>query len=123
MKVPRILVVDDDLETLEALGSFLSLVMKLEVKICSNGSDAIKALDEEAFDIILQDLQMPGIDGFAVLDHAMLRAPQMIRIVATGLVDPTVTKKVEDRGAIFIAKPLGMKVLRLVIEKALAERS
>ena len=90
--------------------------MQFDAVTASNGSDAIRRLDQEKFDLILQDLQMPGIDGFTVLQHANHVAPGIRKIVATGLVDPAVTKRVEDMGAVFMAKPLGMKALKRVID-------
>lgn len=119
MKKPRILVVDDDGEIRASLETFFRLMMGLEVRLESNGSDAIRTLDREDFDIIVQDLQMPGIDGFTVLNHAIKRHPQIIRIVLTGLSDPAITKKVEAMGAVYVSKPPELKVLELVISQAL----
>ncbi len=116
---PRILVVDDDSAMLESLPEFLKLIVDCDVTVKSNGSDAIKVLDAQEFDLIIQDLQMPGIDGFTVLQHVLKRNPRMIKIVLTGLIDPAITKKVEDMGAIYVSKPPELKVLELVIRREL----
>jgi CheY-like chemotaxis protein len=117
----KILVVDDDPEMRETLGIFCRSVMNFDTTVAASGSEAVAALDRGEFRLILQDLQMPGMDGFTVLAHAVKRNPAIVKIVLTGLMDPVITKRVEDAGAIFVAKPFQPKVLKFVIEKALQE--
>ena len=116
---PRVLIVDDDAQIRESLPTFLKMIMDCDVVVKSNGSDAISVLDAEEFNIIIQDLQMPGIDGFTVLNHAIARYPRIIKIVLTGLVDPAVTRKVESMGAVYVSKPPELKVLELIIQREL----
>ena len=117
MVKPRVLIVDDDAAIRESLPTFLKMIMSCDIVVKSNGSDAIEALDREEFHIIIQDLQMPGIDGFTVLNHAIQRSPKIVKIVLTGLVDPAVTRKVESLGAVYVSKPPELKVLELVIKR------
>jgi DNA-binding NtrC family response regulator len=119
MVKPRVLIVDDDIEIRESLPAFLNMIMNCDIVVKSNGSDAIEVLDKEEFQIIIQDLQMPGIDGFSVLNHAIKRYPKIIKIVLTGLVDPAVTRKVESMGAVYVSKPPELKVLELIIQREL----
>ena len=118
----KVLVVDDDAAIRESLPAFLKLIMDCEVVAKSNGSDAIQALDQDKFTVIIQDLQMPGIDGFTVLAHAIRKYPSIVKIVLTGLVDPAVTKKVESLGAFYVSKPPELKVLELVILRAVGKK-
>jgi DNA-binding NtrC family response regulator len=119
MTKPRVLIVDDDAEIRSSLPTFLKMIMDCDIVIRSNGSDAIDILNKEEFQIIIQDLQMPGIDGFTVLNHAIKRHPKIIKIVLTGLVDPAVTRKVETMGAVYVSKPPELKVLELIISREL----
>jgi DNA-binding NtrC family response regulator len=119
MKKPRVLIVDDDVEIRASLPTFLKMIMDCDVVVKSNGSDAIAILDKEEFHIIVQDLQMPGIDGFTVLNYAIKRYPKIIKIVLTGLVDPAITRKVESMGAVYVSKPPELKVLELIIQREL----
>ncbi|MBF0485587.1 MAG: response regulator [Candidatus Omnitrophica bacterium] len=121
MKKPKILVVDDDPEIRRSLPAFLKIVIDCDITVKDNGSDAIQALDKEKFDVIIEDLQMPGVDGFTVLNHAIKRCPGIIKIVLTGLSDPAVTKKIESMGAVYVSKPPELKVIELVIKKAFKE--
>jgi DNA-binding NtrC family response regulator len=119
MAKPRILVVDDDAAMQEALPTFLKIILDCDVTVKSNGSDAIAVLDKEDFNLIIQDLQMPGIDGFTVLAHAIKKNPKIIRIVLTGMIDPAITKKVEGMGAVYVSKPPELKVLELIVKREL----
>ena len=119
MSKPRILVVDDDVEMQEALPIFLKRILDCDVVVKGNGSEAIRALDETDFRMIIQDLQMPGIDGFTVLAHAIRRRPGIVKIVLTGVVDPAITKRVEEMGAIYVSKPPEPKALKLIIDREL----
>jgi len=116
---PRVLIVDDDAAIRESLPTFLNMIMNCDVVVKSNGSDAIEVLDKEEFHIIIQDLQMPGIDGFTVLNHAIKCNAKIIKIVLTGLVDPAITRKVESMGAVYVSKPPELKALELIIQREL----
>ena len=102
----KALVVDDDEKFMSKLGSFLKVGFDCDIVLKSNGTDAISALDKERFDILLLDLKMPGIDGFTVLSHAKKINPKTTVIVISGILDHGITKKVEDAGAWYMAKPL-----------------
>jgi len=118
MAKPRILIVDDEPELQEVLGKYARTVLGLDAVTVGSGSEAMVLLEHEHFDIILQDLQMPGIDGFTVLNRASALHPDLFKIVLTGILDPAVTKRVEDMGAVFVAKPFEPKVLKLVLDQA-----
>ena len=58
----RILITDDNMFNREVLAELLS-TLGVEVKTAENGRAAIKMIDENEFDLILMDIQMPDIDG------------------------------------------------------------
>ena len=118
MDKPRILIVDDEPELQEVLGKYVRGVLGLDATVVGSGTEAISLLERERFDVILQDLQMPGIDGFTVLARASALHPDIFKIVLTGILAPAVTRRVEDMGAVFVAKPFEPKVLKLVIDQA-----
>lgn len=61
----RILVVDDNQLNLDLLNARLTMEY-YEVATALNGEEALTALDNESYDIVLLDVMMPGIDGFEV---------------------------------------------------------
>ncbi|GGG22245.1 response regulator transcription factor [Paenibacillus abyssi] len=62
----RILIVEDDPSIANLQKDYLEL-SGYTVKIVNNGSDGLTALREKAFDLIILDIMLPGIDGFEVL--------------------------------------------------------
>ena len=88
-----------------------------------SGEAALVKLAEFAFDIIVTDLRLPGIDGSAVVEAAIERYPDIIAIVVTGY--GTVKDAVEAirRGAWdFVSKPFQIDELLHALEAALEQR-
>src|SRR2546425_9633418 len=54
------------------------------VEQAESGEAALARLAEFAFDVVVTDLRLPGIDGTAVIDAAVGRYPDIIAIVVTG---------------------------------------
>jgi two-component system LytT family response regulator len=64
------IIVDDEPAAREGLEVMLSKDKDIEVvEICKNGIEAIQALKENLVDLVFLDIQMPGINGFEVLDN------------------------------------------------------
>src|SRR5689334_902066 len=88
-----------------------------------SGEAALSQLSDFAFDIILTDLRLPGIDGAAVVEAAVERYPDIVAIVVTGY--GTVKDAVEaiKRGASdFVSKPFQIDELLHVLDAALEQR-
>jgi len=118
----QILFVDDEsaLRTLtaERLGD-----RGFEVIQAENGETALQLLEQCAFDVVITDLRLPGVDGARVIETALERYPGIIGIVVTGY--GTVKDAVDaiKRGAAdFIAKPFQFDELMHVLDKALEQR-
>ena len=68
MEQIRAIVVDDELEAREGVARLLSEHSDVRIiKICSNGVEAIEAIRLNEVDLMLLDIQMPGVDGFDVI--------------------------------------------------------
>jgi len=65
MRMPKILVVDDELSARESLRMILSKDYKL--LLASSGQEAFQIMQKEECDIVLLDILMPGMDGFEIL--------------------------------------------------------
>jgi len=88
-----------------------------------SGEAALARLADFAFDVIVTDLRLPGIDGSAVVDAAVERYPDIVAIVVTGY--GTVKDAVEaiKRGASdFVNKPFQIDELMHVLQTALEQR-
>ena len=119
---PHVLFIDDE----AALRTVMAERLRdhgFEVVEAENGEQALDLLDQFAFDILITDLRMPGIDGAHVIEAAVGRYPGIVAIVITGY--GTVKDAVEaiKRGASdFIAKPFQFDELMHVLQKALEQR-
>jgi DNA-binding NtrC family response regulator len=94
-----------------------------QVEQADSGEAALARLSDFAFDIIVTDLRLPGMDGSAVVEAAVGRYPDIIAIVVTGY--GTVKDAVEaiKRGAWdFVNKPFQIDELLHVLDSALEQR-
>ena len=94
-----------------------------EVVEADSGERGLELLDQFAFDIVITDLRLPGIDGTRVIEAARARYPGIVAIVITGY--GTVKDAVDaiKRGASdFIAKPFQFDEMMHVLQKALEQR-
>src|SRR5712664_638879 len=93
------------------------------VEQAESGEAALARLAEFAFDVIVTDLRLPGIDGSAVVEAAVGRYPDIIAIVVTGY--GTVKDAVEaiKRGASdFVNKPFQIDELLHALNSAIEQR-
>ena len=120
--MPHLLLVDDE----EALRSVVAERLRdsgYDVIEAADGEAAIKALDGFAFDVIVSDLRLPGVDGKNVIETALTRYPGIVAIVVTGY--GTVKDAVEMIRlgvADFIAKPFQFDELMHVLNKSLEQK-
>src|ERR1700740_2966162 len=79
----HLLLVEDEAALRQAIAEQLTDRGYL-VTQAGSGETAIEHLADFAFDIIITDLRLPGIDGSAVIEAAVERYPHIIAIVVTG---------------------------------------
>jgi DNA-binding NtrC family response regulator len=118
----HLLLVEDEAPLREAIAEQLR-DRGYMVEEAASGEAAVSRLSEFAFDVIVTDLRLPGIDGAAVIDAALERYPDIVAIVVTGY--GTVKGAVEaiKRGAWdFVSKPFQIEELLHALEAALEQR-
>src|ERR1043166_6093355 len=79
----HLLLVEDEASLRQAIAEQLG-DRGYQVEQAGAGEDAIARLADFAFDIIITDLRLPGVDGSAVVEAAVARYPEVIAIVVTG---------------------------------------
>ncbi|MDE3156990.1 MAG: sigma-54-dependent Fis family transcriptional regulator [Acidobacteriota bacterium] len=93
------------------------------VEQAATGEEAVARLADFAFDIVLTDLRLPGLDGTGVLAAALERYPDVIGIVITGYGTVKDAVEVIKRGAAdFVTKPFQFDELLHVLTSALEQR-
>lgn len=119
MESVRILVIDDEKVIREGVERALGK-RGYQITQAEDGNKGLELLKENEFDIVLTDLMMPGMDGFAVLDWIRENQPHVQVIVITGFA--TVTKAVTamKQGAFdFVGKPFTPDYIRVVVDRAI----
>ena len=118
----HLLLVDDE-EALRGVVAERLTEAGFEVTEASDGEAALKALDGFAFDVIISDLRLPGVDGRHVIDSALRRYPDIVAIVVTGYGTVKDAVDVIKAGAAdFIAKPFQFDELMHVLNNALEQK-
>jgi DNA-binding NtrC family response regulator len=80
----RVLVVDDVINLAEQYAYDLKRVGGYETNVATGGQEALEFIANEPVDCVILDLEMPGVDGFAVLRQLKKRGLEIPVIVYTG---------------------------------------
>ena len=116
----NILVVDDDPEILNLICEILKKPQSYSVTPFSHGRKAIDALTPGAFELVITDLNMPEVDGMAVLDHVATYVPETLCMILTGFGTISGAVTALKRGAFdYITKPVQPSKLLQHVETAL----
>ena len=118
----HVLLVEDEAPLRRAIAEQLT-DRGYHVEQTDTGEAAVERLADFAFDIILTDLRLPGIDGSAVVEAAVERYPDIIAIIITGYGTVKDAVKAIKRGARdFVSKPFQIDELLHVLEAAIEQR-
>lgn len=119
---PQVLLIDDEVIAL----TNLTTVLEREgyaVTACKTGEEGLAAMQYTAFDLVLTDLRMPGIDGMDVLRHIRETTPEVPAIMITGHATLDSAVDAMKAGAYhYIAKPFRLAEVREVVRGALELR-
>ncbi len=107
----RILVVDDEMPMRVALVECLQSE-GYRVRAASDGEEALEVIFAEEFDLVLLDVMMPKIDGFAVCAEMRKRGAEVpvLMLTARGMVDDRV-KGLDSGADDYLVKPFSLKEL------------
>lgn len=112
-----VLIVDDDVSVAQTLERMVR-ECGYQAEVVTAGAKAIERLSAQTFEILLVDLIMPEVDGFAVLRHAVQKKLCQHVIVITGQSSvPVAVEAMRAGAADFITKPFVLKDVRESIER------
>jgi len=112
-----ILIVDDQRSNIDALREILS--PDYRIYVASSGNDALKVVDEFMPDIILLDIIMPGLDGFAVI--SALKSSEKTSSIPVIFITGRDSQEAEAKGlslgaADYIARPFHAPIVKLRVQ-------
>jgi HD-like signal output (HDOD) protein len=113
----RMLTVDDDPLILRALNrTFHTQRPEWEVVSVDSGEEAVRQMAGSRFDIVLTDMQMPGMDGSQVLHHARQLPPGAVRVVLSGHAPLRRILEAEGDYHRFLVKPVDPNDLVVILD-------
>jgi len=114
----RVLVVDDDEHHAAAVAESLERV-GYDCVVATSGSEGLRLIEEQVFDIIITDLIMEGVGGLEVLAKAKRELPDAEVVILTGhSTIKTAVTAMQAGASTYLTKPLDINELRTVADKA-----
>jgi DNA-binding NtrC family response regulator len=115
---PRILIVDDEERFRLTLAKLLK-VRELDVTTLGSGPEALEALKQEPYDVIVLDVRMPGMDGIETLAEIKKLNPNIEVIILTGHASVDAAVDIMKLGGYdYLLKPSSVEELIEKIEAA-----
>ena len=118
MKKMKILLVDDEKEFVETLSERMAM-RDLASDIALNGEEALQMVEDDAPDVMVLDLKMPGLDGMEVLRKVKKAYPDVQVIMLTGHGSEKDEEEARRLGAFeYLQKPTGVDKIVQTIKRA-----
>jgi DNA-binding response OmpR family regulator len=115
----KILLLEDEQMLSEAITEYL-VSSGHQVTSYYDGSDALQALQKETFDLLILDINVPGIDGLELLEELHKQKIRPPAIYISALVDIEGISRAYDLGCYdYLKKPFHLKELALRIDKVM----
>ena len=119
---PRVLIVDDEPSVLITT----RVILEQEgyaVETATGGEAALALIADHNFDLVLTDLNMPRVDGLAVLAEVQRRSPNTATIMITGYASVQSALDAVQLGASeYLMKPVEIPQLKLAIKRSLERK-
>jgi len=120
---PRLLILDEDRIILQSLGQFLRRE-GYDVRTADSSEDALDQMDAQPAELLLADVNMPGIKPSEFLREVRRRSPQTVVIIVTGYGSIEGAVEATKMGAFdYLTKPIVDDEIRVVVEKAVRQQS
>lgn len=117
-----VLIVDDDREMCVLLARKLSR-SGYSVSAVHSSEEAIGLLRKAAFDLVLCDLRLPGLDGFGFCSRVHESHPDLPVVMVTGHGGVELARTAMQNGATdFVTKPIKLDALSMLVEKNLERK-
>lgn len=113
----RVLFVDDEARILDGIRRMMYADRKSwDMDFALGGEAALKAFESGAFDVVVSDMRMPGMDGAALLSRIRDLSPSTVRIILSGFTETEAAIRAVPVAHRFLAKPCDAPALRAALE-------
>ena len=120
----KVLFVDDMPEVLRMLKRTLDPIKgEWDMRFVESAPEALAVLEKDAFDVLVTDMIMPGMDGFQLLTEAKARYPEMVRIAFSGQQGQSLGLRSTDLAHQFLEKPIDAQLLCSIMTRACGLRA
>ncbi len=118
----KILLVEDDIMLNEMITEYLSSTGHA-ITSAKSGDESLKILNEQRFDLLILDINLPDIDGFTILENMHEQKRMIPTIYISALIDIEDISRAFDLGCYdYLKKPFHLKELTIRINKILKTR-
>lgn len=118
----RILIVDDE----TSMREFLSILLEREGYLpaaADSAESALRLLAEQKFDLVISDVNMPGLDGIGLLERIKADSPDTVVMMITAFSTTEQAVEAMKHGAYnYIAKPFKVDEIKLLIRNAIEKQ-
>ena len=116
----KVLIVDDDVAVTNYFMVFLMQTEVFEPTVVNDSRKVMRLLEQEDFDVIMLDLDMPNVSGMEILDMMRSRKISVPVVILTGVNDVDLAVKSMKRGAFdYLTKPVDDEYLLEVLDNAI----
>ncbi len=123
MRKSYVMIVDDELENISPLITFMSDFDRYIISQYSDGQSAIEAMKKRRVDVVLCDVRMPNMSGYEVLKWIKSNYPDIIVIMMTGFGSVDDAMLAMRLGAFdYLSKPFDIQKAELTIRRAIEHR-
>lgn len=122
IKMAKVLVVDDEEPVRDLLGQILEM-SGYDCTLAQDASEARNMLEEQPFELILCDINMPGESGLEFIQYALTEYPDTAAVMVTALDDPMIADSALSIGVFgYIIKPFDRNGVLISVANALRRR-
>ena len=118
----KILIVDDE----ASMREFLSILLEREgytPETATNSKDALNCLSEKEYELVISDVNMPGLDGIGLLEKIKICSPDTPVMMITAFSTTEQAVEAMKHGAYnYISKPFKVDEIKLLVRNAIEKR-
>lgn len=124
MAINSIVLADDESIQRDTLSTIIQRYVSADIRLCSNGRDALSLIEEELPDLLITDIRMPVMDGMELIKEVSSRYPSLKTVLISAYSEFSYAKTAITCGVSeYLLKPFRPEEIRKLLEKLDAEIS